>query len=81
MNLLKLVGTAAILVLVYKAGEVKGSITTAYKLSMDPGECALTKDAFDIAEEVINQYRTGKHVRIKINGRDYSVEMIEPSMK
>lgn len=81
MNLLKVVGAATVLLIAYKAGEVKGSLLTAYRLSTKPDDCERTKEAFDITKAIISDYAEGKHLRVKINGKEFTIEMTAPAIK
>ena len=78
MNIFRLIGILATLSAVYKIGELKGSLSTAYKITNDSDEYEKVKEAFSASKMILDDYRNGRYLKVKINGKTFSIEMTEP---
>lgn len=77
-NFFKVIGAAALVGVIYKIGELKGSLETGIRFAKNPEKCEQVKEVIDEGKKGINAIKEGKKVSVKLTKDDFKVEVSNP---
>ena len=78
-KIFEVIGAAALIGVIYKIGEIKGSIETGVRFSKHPEKCEQVKQVIDEGKKGIDAIKEGKPVSVKVTKDEFTVEVKEPA--
>ena len=77
-KIFEVIGAAALIGVIYKIGELKGSLETGIRFAKNPEKCEQVKEVIDEGNKRIDAIQEGKKVSVKVTKDDFKVEVSNP---
>lgn len=78
-KLFEVIGTAALVWAIYKAGEIKGSLATGLNFAKHPEKGEQLNDVIEKTKGAIEAVGKGQKVDVKVTKDTFDVEVTEPA--
>lgn len=76
-KIFEMIGAAALVGVIYKIGELKGTLSTGIKMAKNPDKCEQVRKVVDECKKGLDAIDKGNKFSVKMTKDDFKVEVAE----